>query len=50
MRNGVDDLWKAPGQVVVPEESRYDISVHGFWKRGNTNMFNIIITNLDPGS
>ena len=39
-----------PGQVVVLEELRADISAHGFWKRGATAMFDIIIANLDAGS
>ena len=39
-----------PGQVVVPEESREDISAHGFWKRGTTVMFDIQNFNLDAGS
>ena len=39
-----------PGQIVVPAESRTDVSAHGFWKRGTTTMFDIIIVNLDAGS
>ena len=39
-----------PGQLVVPAESRADVSAHSFWKRGNTAMFNIRIVNLDAGS
>ena len=30
-----------PGQVVVPAESRADVSSHGFWKRGTNAMFGI---------
>ena len=39
-----------PGQVVVPAESRSDVSAHGFWKRGITTMFDIPTVNLDAGS
>ena len=39
-----------PGQVVVPAESRADVSAHGFWKRGTTAMFGIRIVNLDAVS
>ena len=38
------------GQVQVPVDSRTDVSAHGFWKRGITAMFDIIIVNLDAGS
>ena len=37
-------------QVVVTAESRADVSVHSFWKRGTTAMFDIIIVNIDAGS
>ena len=47
---GTDRLVGQPGQVVVPTESRSDISAHGFWKGGTTAMFNIRIVNLDAGS
>ena len=39
--NGVALLERRPGQVHVPSESRYEVSVHGFWKRGTTAMFDI---------
>ena len=39
-----------PGQVEVPAESRADVGVHSFWKRGTTAMFGIRIVNLDAGS
>ena len=39
-----------PGQLVVSAESRADISTHGFWKQGNTTMFDIKIVNLNTGS
>ena len=45
-----DRLVGKPGQVVVPAESREDISAHGFWNRGTTTMFDIRIVNLDAGS
>ena len=48
--NGAAILVGQPGQVVVPAESRADISANGFWKRGTTSMFNIRIVNLDAGS
>ena len=33
--NGAARLVGQPGQVVVPAESRADVSNHGFWKRGD---------------
>ena len=39
--NGADRLVGQPGKVVVPAESRSDVSAHDFWKRGTTAMFNI---------
>ena len=48
--NGASRLIGKPGQVVVPAESRADVSAHGFWKRGTTVMFNIRIVNLNAGS
>ena len=49
-RNGAAEIVKRPGQVAVPAESREDVSAHGFWKRGTTSMFDIIIVNLDAVS
>ena len=37
-------------QVVVPAESRADVTAHSLWKRGTTTMFDIIIVNLDASS
>ena len=48
--NGASRLVGQPGQVLVPAESRADLSAHGFWKQGTTAMFNIRIVNLDAGS
>ena len=43
-------LERRSGQVEVPAELRADVSTHGFWKRGTTAIFDIIIVNLDIGS
>ena len=48
--NGTAILVEQMVQVVVPAESRTDISTHGFWKQGTTAMFDIRIVNLDVGS
>ena len=48
--NAAARLAGQPGQVVVPAESRADVSVHGLWKRETTTMFDIRIVNLDAGS
>ena len=48
--NGADKLVRRSGQVSVPAKSRADVSAHGFWKRGTTAMFDIIIVNLDAVS
>ena len=50
MVNGAARLIWQPGQVVVPAESRADVSAHGFWKRGTTAMFGIRIVKLDAVS
>ena len=47
---GMDRLVGQPGQVVVPADSRADVSSHDFWKRGTTAIFDIRIANLDAGS
>ena len=39
-----------PRQVVVPVESRADVSGHGFWNQGTNAMFDVRIVNLDAGS
>ena len=43
-------LVRILGQVEVPADFRVDISVHEFWKRGTTVMFDIRIVNLGAGS
>ena len=48
--NGATLLIGQPVHVVVPAESRADVSAHGFWKRGTTAMFDIRIVNLNAGS
>ena len=48
--NRASRLIEQPGQVVVPAESRVDVSSHRFWKRGITAMFDISIVNLNTGS
>ena len=45
-----DRLVGQLGQVVVPADSRADVSAHNFWKRGTTATFDIRIVNLDVGS
>ena len=48
--DGADRLAGQPVRVVVPAESRADVSTHGFWKQGITAMFGIRIVNLNEGS
>ena len=48
--NGEDILVRQTVQVVVPAESKADVSAHDVWKRGTTAMFDIQIVNLDAGS
>ena len=48
--NGAARLVGQLGQVVVPADSRSDVSAHSFYKRGTTTMFDIRILNLDAGS
>ena len=48
--NGAARLVGQLGQVVVPADSRSDVSSHVFWKRGTTAMFDIRIVNLGAGS
>ena len=48
--NGAAILIDQTVRVVVPAESRADVSAHGFWKRGTTAMFGIRIVNLNVGS
>ena len=46
----MSEMGRRTGQVAIPAESRADVSAHGFWKRGTTPMFDIIIFNLYVGS
>ena len=48
--NGAARLVGQPGQILVPTESRADVSSHSFWKRATTSMFDIRIVNLNAGS
>ena len=48
--NGSEISVERTGQVVVPAESRADVSAHGFWKLGTTAMFDIRIVKLNAGS
>ena len=48
--NRATRLIGQPVRVVLPAESRADVSAQGFWKRGTTSMFDIIIFNLYAGS
>ena len=43
---GQGAIWKA----TAPDESRVDVSVHGFWKWGTSALFDMRIFNLDAGS
>ena len=43
---GMDRLVGQPGQVVVPAESRADVSAHRFWKRGTTAMSTVPVALL----
>ena len=44
-----DDEEGETGQATVPDESRADVSVHGFWKWVTTALFDMRIVNLDAG-
>ena len=48
--NRASKLAGRPGQVELPAELRVDVIAHGFWKRGTTAMFDILIVYLDAGS
>ena len=49
-RGGNEDGEGATGKAMVPDESRTDLSVHGFWKWGTSALFDMRIVNLDAGS
>ena len=38
------------GQEMVPDKSRADVALHGFWKWGTTTLFDMQIVNLDTVS
>ena len=40
----------ATEQATVPDESRADVSIHGFWKWGTSTLFDMKIVNLDTSS
>ena len=48
--NGTTRLAGIPVQIKVPAESMADVITHSFWTWGTTEMFGIIIVNLDAGS
>ena len=48
--NGAARLAGRLEQAQVPAESRSDVSIHSFWKRGTITMFDIRIFNHDAGS
>ena len=39
--NGAARVVRRPGQVELPAESSADVSVHGFWKGGTTEIVGI---------
>ena len=45
-----DDDEGMTGQETFPDGSRAYVLVHGFWKWGTTNLFEIQIVNLYTGS
>ena len=47
---GNQDREGATVQPRVPDESRVDVSVHGFWKWGTSTLFDMRIVNLDAAS
>ena len=52
IRGGSDDTATSESrdQVEVTVETRADVGLHGFWKRGTTKLFDITIVNLDAAS
>ena len=45
-----DGTKSTTGQATVPDESRADVSVHGFWNWSTTALFDMQIVNLYVGS
>ena len=47
---GNEEVEDATGQEMIPDETRADVSAHGFWKWVTSALFDMQIVNLDAGS